>query len=393
MKRAPLGTEDGERWLREWRFAALGGCSAGLALAQLVAPDPSLRALGAAPIAVIGLVAARPREGEAAAFAWLVVVGLVAALGGLLAGGARVHSIDDGALLTHPGQPATVDGFVAGVPRRNGGEVDVRVDSAGGRVLVVAPEPVGDLPVGSEVRAEGALETPEPWRAGYLRRQGIAMTLRTDRIDRAARAPRRVRRMDRRNQGACRGGAGARHARARGGTGARLRPRRGRPDRPRDARGLPALEPDPPAGRQRRERDPALRPGLAAAGAARAAATRPADRGALPDRDLRAGHGGRPIDSACRGDGGRRPDRRPGRPAALALVRRAARRGDHARHQSARGRRRRLAAQLRGGDRDHALVEAPCPADLGVARARIGPRRPGGGGCGHRRRRRWRLRR
>jgi hypothetical protein len=149
----------------------------GLALAQLVAPDPSLRALGAAPIAVIGLVAARPREGEAAAFAWLVVVGLVAALGGLLAGGARVHSIDDGALLTHPGQPATVDGFVAGVPRRNGGEVDVRVDSAGGRVLVVAPEPVGDLRVGSEVRAEGALETPEPWRAGYLSRQGIAMTL------------------------------------------------------------------------------------------------------------------------------------------------------------------------------------------------------------------------
>ena len=184
MKRAPLGTENGERWLREWRFAALGGCSVGLALAQLVAPDPSLRALGAAPIAVIGLVAARPREGEAAAFAWLVVVGLVAALGGLLAGGARVHSIDDGALLTHPGQPATVDGFVAGVPRRNGGEVDVRVDSAGGRVLVVAPEPVGDLRVGSEVRAEGALETPEPWRAGYLSRQGIAMTLRTDRIDR-----------------------------------------------------------------------------------------------------------------------------------------------------------------------------------------------------------------
>jgi competence protein ComEC len=50
-------------------------------------------------------------------------------------------------------------------------------------VLVVAPEPVGDLGVGSEVRAEGALEPPEPWRGAYLRRLGIAMILRTDRID------------------------------------------------------------------------------------------------------------------------------------------------------------------------------------------------------------------
>src|SRR4051794_37378463 len=68
-------------------------------------------------------------------------------------------------------------GLVPGVPRRNGDEVDVRVDSPHGRVLVVAPEPVGDLPVGSEVSAEGVLESPEPWRASYLRRLGIAMVL------------------------------------------------------------------------------------------------------------------------------------------------------------------------------------------------------------------------
>ena len=48
---------------------------------------------------------------------------------------------------------------------------------------MIAPEPVADLTVGTEIRAEGVLETPEPWRAGYLRRQGIAMTLRTERID------------------------------------------------------------------------------------------------------------------------------------------------------------------------------------------------------------------
>ena len=68
-------------------------------------------------------------------------------------------------------------------------------------MLVVAPEPVGDLTVGSEIRAEGVLETPEPWRAGYLRRQGIAMTLRTERIDEPAGPPRRTRGMDRRDHG------------------------------------------------------------------------------------------------------------------------------------------------------------------------------------------------
>ena len=59
----------------------------------------------------------------------------------------------------------------------------MRVDTPQGRVLVEAPEPVDELPVGSEVAADGLLETPEPWRAAYLRRQGIAMTLRTERIE------------------------------------------------------------------------------------------------------------------------------------------------------------------------------------------------------------------
>jgi competence protein ComEC len=60
------------------------------------------------------------------------------------------------------------------------------VESPAGRVLVVAPEPVGELPVGSEVRAAGVLQPAEHWRAAYLRRQGIAMTLRADRIEREA---------------------------------------------------------------------------------------------------------------------------------------------------------------------------------------------------------------
>jgi competence protein ComEC len=174
----------GDSWLRERRFAGLAGATMGLALAPLAAPSPSLGALGAVPIAVIVLAAVRPHRGgrAPATVAWLAVVGSVAALTGLLVGGARLHAIDASALRGRAGQQVRLDGFVSAVPRRNGDEVDVRVDSPGGRVLVVAHEPVGDLPVGSEVSAEGLLETPEPWRAAYLRRLGIAMTLRTDRI-------------------------------------------------------------------------------------------------------------------------------------------------------------------------------------------------------------------
>jgi competence protein ComEC len=174
------------RWAHEWRFAALAGGTAGLAVSPVAPPDPAILTVGAAPLALMTLAALRPEEGAAAwrGHAWLVLVAMVAALAGLLIGGARLHSIDDGALRARPGTHVSIDGFVAGVPRRDHGEVDVRLESPAGRVLVVAPEPVGDLPVGSEVRAQGILESPEPWRVAYLRRQGIAMVLRTDRIDR-----------------------------------------------------------------------------------------------------------------------------------------------------------------------------------------------------------------
>jgi competence protein ComEC len=169
---------------REWRFAALAGATAGLALAPIAPPDPAVTACGAAPLAVLTLTALRPGGHSPAwqALTWLALVALAAALAGLLLGGARVHAIDGGALHARPGLHASLSGFVAGVPRRSHGEVEVRMDSPAGRVLVIAPEPVGELPVGSEIRGEGVLQQPEPWRRGYLRRQGIAMALRVERI-------------------------------------------------------------------------------------------------------------------------------------------------------------------------------------------------------------------
>jgi len=168
----------------DWRFAALAGLAAGLALSPVAAADPPLRTLGAVPITLIGLTALRPRSTDRPGhWLWLGLVALVAALTGLLSGGARLHAIDAGALRARHGAPASVNGFVAAVPRRNRGEVDVRLDTPAGRVLVVTPEPVGDLEVGSELAAAGVLADPEPWRSAYLRRQGIAMLLRAARIE------------------------------------------------------------------------------------------------------------------------------------------------------------------------------------------------------------------
>ena len=136
------------------------------------------------PLAAITLAALRPAgaSGPGPAMTWLALVAFVAGLAGFLIGGARVHAIDAGALRARPGTQASLSGFVAGVPRRSQGEVGVRVSSPAGRILVIAPEPVAELVIGSEIRVHGYLQKPEPWRDAYLRRQGIAMTLRTDRI-------------------------------------------------------------------------------------------------------------------------------------------------------------------------------------------------------------------
>jgi competence protein ComEC len=171
----------------DWRFAGLAGLAAGFAIAPVAMADPSMRALGIVPIALFALVWLRPHaEGGGGHWAWLGLIALVAALAGVLAGGGRLHAIDAGALQARPGTHARVDGFVSAVPRRTGEDVSVRVDSRAGRVELVSAGRVPDLPVGSEVTGEGSLVPPEPWRAGYLRRQGIAMVLRTDRIDSAA---------------------------------------------------------------------------------------------------------------------------------------------------------------------------------------------------------------
>ena len=52
-----------------------------------------------------------------------------------------------------------------------------------GRIVLVGREPIGPLPVGRMVRAEGRLVEPDPFRASELERLGAALELRADLIE------------------------------------------------------------------------------------------------------------------------------------------------------------------------------------------------------------------
>jgi competence protein ComEC len=167
-----------------WRFAVLGGATAGLALSPAVpAGTPDLAAALVLGLAAGGcLVAARPGDGRAARALWLALLALAAGAAGLAVGVVRLATIDRGAFRGPIGRPATARGFVTAVPRRSRGEVRVRIQTADGRLGVEASEPVGDLPIGRQVKATGTLREPEPWEAGYLARYGIRQVLVADRL-------------------------------------------------------------------------------------------------------------------------------------------------------------------------------------------------------------------
>ncbi|MGH2963472.1 MAG: ComEC/Rec2 family competence protein, partial [Solirubrobacterales bacterium] len=138
------------------------------------------------PVPVAGalvLAAARPRRGRFATCIWLSLVALLAAAGGLVVGTERLGAIDAGALEARDGSRAAARGIVTAVPRRSDGTVSVRIETAAGRVLVEAPEPVEELPVGREVRATGTLREPAPWQSAYLERHGIGEILKAERIE------------------------------------------------------------------------------------------------------------------------------------------------------------------------------------------------------------------
>jgi competence protein ComEC len=174
--------------MTEWRFAALGGATAGLAGAPLAAArdasgGDALPILAVIVAAAVAVAAFRPRAGRLSIAIWLALVALLAGGAGLLGGMQRLAAIDAGAFEGADGGRVAARGFVTAVPRRSDGTVSVRVQTASGRLLVEAPEPVPELPVGREVRARGTLREPPPWQAEYLRQYGIGEVLEAERIE------------------------------------------------------------------------------------------------------------------------------------------------------------------------------------------------------------------
>jgi competence protein ComEC len=158
----------------DWRFAVLGGLSVGVAAAPLLgtAPPSGLVFTGLAGAGLLALVAPRDAS-KAAGIAWLCLLGVGFATLGAAIGVARVAAIDGGALNLSAGERVSVTGHVAAVPRRANGKVAVRVDTPDGRLLVEAPEPVPELPVGRAVEAMGTVRDPSPWEESWLARLGI----------------------------------------------------------------------------------------------------------------------------------------------------------------------------------------------------------------------------
>ncbi|UJA20514.1 MBL fold metallo-hydrolase [Thermoleophilia bacterium SCSIO 60948] len=161
------------------RIAALAGCAAGLAAAPM-AGEPSPLAPFAAAVAV-GALAALARSGDRRVLAPSVC--MAAVLAGLTLGSARTAAIDEGAFTGPAGDRGELTGFVSEVPDRDDGEVRVVVEGAEGRVEVRAPEPVGELPVGGEVSAEGVLRAPSEFEADRLADDGIEQILQAGSIE------------------------------------------------------------------------------------------------------------------------------------------------------------------------------------------------------------------
>ena len=177
-----------------WRYALLGGAVAGLALSPVVSGSAggAVEASGSSPpsaelavgavASLLALAFARPRVRGRRRLAWLACLGLASCGLGLAAGAARVSAIDGGAFRGPVGSETRVRGIVSAVPRRSEGTVRVRLQTAAGRLLLSAREPVPELPIGHEVSARGLVCAAADWEAAYLARHGIAQVLEADRL-------------------------------------------------------------------------------------------------------------------------------------------------------------------------------------------------------------------
>lgn len=179
------------RALGWWRHAALAGAVIGLlAAAVMPAPRGWLPCLLAASLAlaIMGrrlLHDSQLQVGSSGArVAWLACLAGLGALAGMGIGTERLEGIDGGALIGPEAVQVELEGFVAGTPRRSFGEVRVPVETAEGRLLVIAREPVADLQVGAAIRARGLLVRPDgAFDEAELERLGAVVMLDAERLE------------------------------------------------------------------------------------------------------------------------------------------------------------------------------------------------------------------
>jgi len=161
-----------------WRYAALAGLAAGLAIAPAAAHAPVEPALLLALACLLAVV--RPR-GRAVA-PWLVLVAGVAILAGLTLGDARIAAIDAGALTPDNGERLRARGTVVSTPRVASGVAGFVLEVDGKRIAVESRSSLPDVDEGRVVVVDGTARPPAPWLAGRLARDGAAMVLDTDEV-------------------------------------------------------------------------------------------------------------------------------------------------------------------------------------------------------------------
>ncbi len=161
-----------------WRYAALAGLAAGLAIAPVAAHAPVDPPLLLALACL--LVIARPR-GEGVAL-WLVLIVGVALLAGLTLGDARLAAIDAGALTPDDGERLRARGTVASTPRVANGVTGFVLEVDGRRVAVESRASLSGVDEGRVVVVHGTARPPAPWLAGTLARDGAAMVVDADAV-------------------------------------------------------------------------------------------------------------------------------------------------------------------------------------------------------------------
>lgn len=162
----------------DWRLAVAVGGAIGLAASPLWPEDGGW--LG--PLVALCLTATLFVDRGRLRGVSLVLVALAAVLAGLLVGGERLSAIDAGALRAEPG-PVVLSGFATGSPSDSRGTARFSFDTGRGRVLVeTASGQARRVAPGVGLEVQGELGPAPDWMQGDLRRRGVAMILRADRL-------------------------------------------------------------------------------------------------------------------------------------------------------------------------------------------------------------------